>query len=482
MTTIRRPHILLIHADEHRADTLGCYGNPQVMTPHIDALAAQGCRYTESYCAYPVCTPSRYSLLTGLYVHQHLGRTNHSSIPQAMPTLPSVLRLQGYETAAVGKMHFTPTYLDVGFHHMILAEQDGDGRLDDDYHMYLQSLGMVDCVDVIDQRNEFRKCAPKQYWDCYGAIDSDLPYELHSTTWIGDQAVTRIREWTSDKPQMMMVGFIKPHHPFDPPKEYADQYPAQSMTPLPGWMEQTPPDDQVIPPYFPNEPDLSMDVYRNILSKYYATITHIDDQVGRLVCALRENNQYENTMIVYTSDHGDYMGYHHMILKSRRMYEPLMKVPLIIRYPGGNNRVDDRLVESIDVSATILDYLGMPPLPYSKGQTLLGDDRKSAVFAQNDRSTYMIRDARYKLVISDIAAHRCLYDLHADPLECVNLYADSAFTAIQEDLRQKIYHWLAFEAIAPTYLDEKAKALRAPTDHSPMMDFISKHVDYTVFD
>jgi len=124
--TTARPNILLIHADQHRFDCLGAYGNPDIQTPNIDALAQDGVLYEASFCPFPVCTPSRYSLLSSQYVHQHLGWTNHSTLPNGIPTFPKVLRANGYSTKAVGKMHFTPTYLDVGFDEMILSRMGRD--------------------------------------------------------------------------------------------------------------------------------------------------------------------------------------------------------------------------------------------------------------------------------------------------------------------------------------------------------------------
>ena len=111
----KNPNILLIHADQHRYDCLGAYGNTDIKTPNIDRLARDGVLFANSFCPHPVCTPSRYSLLTSLYIHQHLGLTNESTLPRGIPTLPRMLNEGGYTTAAVGKMHFTPTYLDVGF-------------------------------------------------------------------------------------------------------------------------------------------------------------------------------------------------------------------------------------------------------------------------------------------------------------------------------------------------------------------------------
>jgi arylsulfatase A-like enzyme len=188
------PNILILHADQHRWDSLGCMGNPQVRTPALDGLADDGVLYENHFCPLPVCTPSRYSLLSGLYVHQHQGWTNHSTLRPGLATFPRLLREAGYRTAAVGKMHFTPTYLDVGFERMWLAEQDGPGRYDDDYHRYLRSQGLADRIDLTDQEREYRRQAGPDYWRCFGAACSDLPEEHHSTTWIGRRAR---RCWTT---------------------------------------------------------------------------------------------------------------------------------------------------------------------------------------------------------------------------------------------------------------------------------------------
>ena len=122
------PNILIIQGDDHRFDCIGAYGNDDVKTPHLDALASDVVRYQESFCPLPVCTPSRYSFLTGLYVHQHLGWSNHCTIPSGLETFPKILRDAGYKTKPVGKMHFKPTYADVGFDELVLAEQAGPRR------------------------------------------------------------------------------------------------------------------------------------------------------------------------------------------------------------------------------------------------------------------------------------------------------------------------------------------------------------------
>ncbi|MCK5861165.1 MAG: sulfatase-like hydrolase/transferase, partial [Candidatus Hydrogenedentes bacterium] len=209
-------NILLIHADQHRMECLGAYGNPDIRTPHIDGLAKEGIRYENSFCPYPVCTPSRYSLLSGQYVHDHCGWTNHCTLSPEIATFPKILRDAGYTTRAIGKMHFTPTYLDVGFDTMTLAEQDGPGRWDDDYHRELMAAGLVDVNDLEDQVREYRRHARPEYWETFGALPSNLPEKWHTTSWVGTHAAAALENWNGNG-NLLMTGFVKPHHPFEPP-------------------------------------------------------------------------------------------------------------------------------------------------------------------------------------------------------------------------------------------------------------------------
>ncbi|MEM7030928.1 MAG: sulfatase-like hydrolase/transferase, partial [Chloroflexota bacterium] len=328
-----QPNILVVMSDQHRMDTLGVYGNPDVRSPHIDRLAVDSVRYTESFCPYPVCTPSRYSFLSGLYVRQHLGASNYCTLAPGLPTFPRVLKSSGYRTQAVGKMHFTPTYLDVGFDTLQLAEQNGPGRHEDDYHRWLRLEGVADHIDLMDQEMEYRREAPQEYWDTVGAMESTLDEDHHSTTWIGDQALEALQDWTPEA-NLLMVSFIKPHHPFDPPTPWSQMYDPQSLTLLPGWIDACLPQDlSNHQGYFPHK-DLTEEKLRQAMALYYATISQIDHQVGRLIDYLKQQGLYDDTLILYTSDHGEYLGFHHLLLKGNYMYDPLAKVPLIIKYPN----------------------------------------------------------------------------------------------------------------------------------------------------
>jgi len=324
---VRRPNVLIIHADQHRFDCLGAMGNPDVKTPHLDKLAADGVLFRNSFCVWPVCTPSRYSLLSGQYVHQHRGRNNHCTLLPGTATFANILRDAGYQTKAVGKMHFTPAYLDVGFSEMELSEQNGPGRLVDDYHRYLQKRGLIDADDSIDQLRKFRDRAPDKYWETYGADVSNLPEEHHSTTWIGNRAVETLSTWTKGEPGLLMAGFIKPHHPFDPPSPWDKMYDADKLTVLPGWTDAPLPCDLAFSTGYLDNRKLTLPLLRRVMAYYYATISQIDAHVGRMIAVLKQKGLYDDTLIIYTADHGDFMGFHHMVLKGNHMYDPLIKVP-----------------------------------------------------------------------------------------------------------------------------------------------------------
>ena len=452
-----RPNILLIMADQHRWDCVGFNGNEQIQTPHLDALAADGVNYPHTICPFPVCTPSRYSLLSGLYVHQHAGWSNHCTLEPNIDTYPRVLRANGYATKAVGKMHFTPTYLDVGFDFMELCEQDGDGRYDDDYHRALMQAGLIDAIDLYDQRREYRRYAPQEYWDTFGALTSDVPEEWHSTTWIGDHAVGTLESW-GDGGNLLVASFVKPHHPFDPPAPWAGMYDPDSLDLLPGWTE-TVPDIDPVQAYFDNS-KLTEASLRRVMACYYGAISHIDHQVGRMLDVLRSRGLYDKTMVIYLSDHGEYLGFHHMILKQGHAYEPLARVPLLIKYPDNRDAgaTSNILPNLIDVAPTILHQAGLPVPPAMSGLDLGGEnaDREVAFQEHTLAGYYMARSRTHKLIWDRDPSKSQFFDLAADPLELNNLIDEPSVQLLVADFKHAITRWMLFESPPAVRLTESA--------------------------
>lgn len=453
-----RPHALLIHADQFRFDCLGATGNRDVKSPNLDALARDGVVFRNSFCTWPVCTPSRYSLLSGQYVRQHRGRTNRSTLLPGTPTFPALLQAAGYRTKAVGKMHFTPAYLDLGFGEMELAEQDGPGRLVDDYHRYLKKLGLVDSVDLIDQEQRFRKQAPEEYWKTFGAGRSNLPEEHHGTTWIGNRAVESLARWKPETPELLMVGFIKPHHPFDPPAPWDAMYDPDRLAVLPGWTDRPLQRDlEYRPGYFDNR-TLTPPALRRVMAHYYAAISQLDAQVGRMITLLKRNGIYDQTLVVFTSDHGEFLGFHHLLLKGNHMYDPLVKVPLIVKFPRqrGAGTVSDSLVSSPDVTATILQQAGLRPGPDMRGQPLgAGGRGRELVFAEDAEFT-MVRSRTRKLLYSSAPGRSLFFDLEKDPWEMENLFDEPGRQAELWRIKEALLAWLQKETQAQPYADRQA--------------------------
>lgn len=454
-------NVVVIMADQLRWDCLGLSGNPDVRTPNLDALADDGTWFDNAFCPAPVCAPSRYSLLTGLYPHQHLGISNRSTLAQGFETFPKVLRGLGYHTTAVGKMHLTPTYLDVGFDRLFLAEQDGDGRFDDDYHRELSQRGMIDLVDLYDQRSEYRSRAPGSYWESFGAEPSNLPEEWYSTTWIGDRAVGEVEKWDGGR-ELLFVSFIKPHHPFDVPERWSAMYDPVLLTLLEGWMQAVPETDTALDSgYFPHK-DLTEAKLRRVMAGYYGSISHIDEQVGRLISSLRRRGLYDDTLIVFTGDHGEYLGYHHMLGKGNHMYEPLARVPLILKLPGqrsGPSRRSD-LVSLVDVAPTVVAQVG-GSLSDVVGTDLAGGavEGREAIFAES-RKEYMVRTHEAKLLVGSMG-QQLLFDLNDDPLETTDLSADRAYAKMVEHHRGLLDGWLMWESAARSYRSDSEPLAKA---------------------
>lgn len=460
-----KPNILLIVTDQHRMDCLRAYGNTAIRTPNIDQIAADGVRYTNSTCPYPVCTPSRYSMISGRYVHEHTCHSNHCTLPPEVETFPRILRDAGYHTKCIGKMHYTPTYLDVGFQEMVLSEQNGPGRWDDDYHRELRAAGLVNGSDLEDQEREYRKDAREEYWETFGALPSNLPNKWHSTTWVGDKTVASLRDWKGGG-HMLMTSFIKPHHPFDPPKDYVGKYDPDELPLLPGWTEAClEHNSELNRGYFPNE-DLTEPALRRVMAYYYAGIEHIDDQVGRMIQTLKDNGQYDNTLIVFTSDHGEYLGYHHMLLKSNYPYEPMAKVPLIVKWPGSPRagETSDALASLIDLAPTFLAAADCD-VPKAMHGLNLADakaDRPVAFLDTHHGAVMMARTRTHKLIVNHIKEQSFLYDLENDPTELNNRIDDPAMKETLSALRAALQDWRPIGRLPDFYLDEDAPIIDQP--------------------
>ena len=455
-------NVLFIHCDQLRYDCLGYAGNPDIHTPHLDALAGESTNYTDHYTVYPICTPSRYSLWSGLYVHQHCAWNNGASLPNGFPTMPGILRDHGFDTAVVGKMHFTPVYQDIGFSRMRLAEQNGLGRYADDYHFELAQKGKIDKVDLNYQSQEFSLKPSTQVVDMAQCLTSDLTAEEHTTGWTTRGALEEIEKWDGSS-HMLMVGYIKPHHPFDPPKPYDTMYDPAKLTLLPDYTDRPYPWDTRYQPGIMDYDKLTESDIRQAMAYYYGAITQIDDGVGQIVDLLKKKGLYEDTMIVFTADHGDYLGQHHMLLKCNHMYDSLQKIPLLIKYPGRKGAVDDRLCENIDIMPTVLDAVGLDIPATVQGRSLLGENRRSYVFAEGQYGSqkepcvgYMVRNKDYKLLVRGTLEDGMLFDLKKDPWEKENVFHDPAYAGALAQMKNCLIETMLFTGAGKLHCDVNA--------------------------
>ena len=361
-----RPNILLIMTDQQRPDTLGCYGNDIAITPNLDRLGREGVIFDNMYVQNPLCVPSRYSMLTGRYPHCTRVRTNWHAVRPGERSFAHQIGPAGYATALVGKMHLTPWHDNFGFDGRIIAEAKIDPNCDDDYQRFLRANGR--------SRAEMYDKQSAAYIDQATAVISNIPQEQHIDTFVGRATCEYLRNVDKSRPFCLVSSFLSPHNPYDPPKPYDELFinkklPPRNMTK--GEVDRKPREayDYINKmlgwPYRTDE--LSEEQIQLTKAYYYSLCTLIDDWVGRIIQTLKDEGLYENTIIVFTSDHGDLMGDHGLVYK-QCFYEQSVRVPFIVHAPGyfAPRRCAD-LVEMIDLCATFCDLAGAGPGRNSRG-------------------------------------------------------------------------------------------------------------------
>jgi choline-sulfatase len=459
-----RPNILWLFTDQHRADTLGCYGDPVVQTPSLDALAASGTVFQRAYCQGPVCVPARVSLLTGRYVRDHGAFENDYPCDPELPTFLQSIRSVGYDTVALGKMHLYPHGHDVAdsVEHMRslgfteVHEEVGKlaaGYVTTGYTRYLAERGLLDTYrEFVRERSPLVRMAgaldadmtPKPTW----TVDpTPLPPEHYVDTYVGRRAEDWLRSRDSDDPFFLWVGFPGPHDPWDAPAEYVDKYRdapiALDSTQRPEIADGTP-----LGIYlksfleYSSSDSLTDERIREVRRHYYANVTLIDDAIGRILAVLQERGLDENTWVIYSTDHGEMLGTHGFLNKMV-FYEPAVRVPLIVRPPSGvaaQTRHSDELVEHVDLTATFCDIADAPAVAAGAGRSLLplvhGQDwaTREAVVSEN-YGFGMWRTDRFKLVVYEATSTPVqLFDLDKDPQENINVLDDPAYGDDVDDL------------------------------------------------
>ena len=434
-----RPNILFIMPDQLRADFLSCYGAEFIATPQIDSLAADGVRYARAYSTSPACVTARHNLLTGLNSirtgvldNSQFLRPDYREV--GLSTWPELLGACGYYTAAIGKTDFYPWDAEMGFQHRVVC---GDKRwlyINDDYAHFLAER----------DRRKMHGDEHPGYRENRGAIVSINPLECSWDYFVGQEAARFIREYDGEGPFAAMVGFPGPHCPYDPSPEYLERVDETEMPPaIPEVAGDTPRlrqitiDSYKLPWNGVDYTEFTEAHKRKIRAHYAALVMQIDDQVGGILQALRDTGRLEDTVIIFASDHGDYLGDHNLIGKGS-FFEGSIHVPLIVRIPGrAGGQVIDELVALGDISPTLLqcggsavpDYMDFLPLP---GIGLDGRGSREYLFGMMNDG-WMAYDGRWKLCKYATGEH-LLFDLAEDPTEQRNLLKGEGHRQVRDRL------------------------------------------------
>ena len=367
-----RPNLLFIMPDQLRPDFLSCYGASFIDTPHIDSLCDSGVRYEKACASSPVCVPMRSTLLTGLNAIRTgvLGNGQYlrpDLTACGINTWPQLLSDGGYRTCAVGKMHFYPWEASMGFADRIVCEDKRWIHVEDDYQQYLKARGL----------RKLHGNEHEGYQEGRGAFVHQHDYEDSWDGFVGNETSRYIREYKSEAPFAIMVGFPGPHCPYDPSPQYCDLYSPHEMPEAYPVGEDQPPDFVEGNVRGSRSPWNGVDytefttAHKMKIRAYYAALVkQIDDKVGEIIQALKDTGRYDNTIVVFCSDHGDYLGDHGLIGKGT-YYESSTKVPLIVRIPGlHESRVHSGPISIEDITATLLQLGGCEVPSYMDSQPL----------------------------------------------------------------------------------------------------------------
>ncbi|MGC9318834.1 MAG: sulfatase family protein [Armatimonadota bacterium] len=435
----RRPNVVILHTDQQRYDTIRAAGNEVMHTPNLDRLGERGALLERFYVQNPVCMPSRASMLSGRYPQATTVTCNGIEMPLEIRCIQHMLGDAGYFTGVIGKLHFLPhsardhrkAHPAYGFDQLQICDEPGCYR--DAYREWVrqQDPSQLDAVNcgLPPARATWERMMG---WD--GTVRPPEPREgfvprtfeadesLTNACFVADRSVQFIRE-RGDRPFMLFAGFYHPHSPLIPPQCCLDLYDVEDI-PLPVRAEHE--------GLAPTAEGLSDRDFQEIRRHYYAMVSDVDRNVGRILNALDERGLTDDTIVVFTSDHGDYMGDHGKFGKGMPGYDCIMRVPCLICYPGEiepGRRVEG-LVEAVDLVPTLLDYAGVVREPELQGRSIRplldGDDSaaRESVFAQystpGGACWAHVRTGQFMYSASTGGAE-LLFDLQADPHELTNL-------------------------------------------------------------
>lgn len=451
LASVRKPNILFIMTDQQFARGLGCLGHPVLKTPNLDRLAKRGMLFERAYCASPACGPSRAATFSGFFPGTLGIRKNHQPIQGNVAILPEVLRQAGYHTAMAGKLHFSPITKDHGFDEKRLHDAGYDTYDPDEpkYSEYVQWLADRkyggDTSEVIRRFNEDEVCYEE---DIFRFIMGSnwRSEEEHSNTWVTNRTLEFLRK-PHEKPFFHFTSYFGPHQPMMPPEPWASMYDPDEIELPPEYytsVEDKPVVRKRIAGGYVKKSVLSERQYREALAGYYGQISMIDRDVGLILDELKAQGLDKNTMVVFTSDHGDHTGQFGLFFKATA-FENAIRIPLVIADPARASSAGKRCrrnVNSIDLYATLREQAGLPA-----GQTharsllpLLADpgfpEWKNETYSEFKAWSTAIKDD-WKLIRyrdEDDGVMHELYRTDSDVPDAVNLWDTPSTVAIRSEL------------------------------------------------
>lgn len=462
-------NILIILSDQQRKDSLGCYGNQHCPTPNLDKLAARGRRFERHYVGNPICMPSRMTIFTGQYPRNHGLWTNGLLIDER-PTLPGHLGELGYETASIGKIHFTPTGGDAGNFECPPYWSDIE-RADRETGPYWGfqhvELSVGHTKDIAHYGRWFYNnggTADMLKTDALG--NRPIPEELHDSAWVAERTMAYLdgvkQAGDSDKPFFLVASFPDPHHPFDPPQSAYERFDPQSVHMPVGAGD----DLQTRPAHYrehfkgawhrsgpvkaSHSDGVDEATTRRNIAQTYAMVDLIDRNVGRILDHLEETGIAENTIVVFLSDHGELLGDHGLWYKGPFFYECLINTPLIIAGPSVEVGVSDTLFSDVDLGATLCDLAVVPAPAFHDGISQAEHLRNAESpgprtrclieyrngFDDADMASHALVTERYKYVGYENGDEE-LTDLQRDPEERRNVAGDVEYAETLHAMRRE---------------------------------------------
>lgn len=474
-----KPNVLWICTDQQRYDTLRCNGNDRIDTPNLDALAARGTRFENAYCQSPVCSPSRGSFLTGRYPRTCRLRQNGQRIPAEETLVTKLFAQAGYTAGLVGKLHIAPCHTSVC--------RSSEPRIDDGYSVFHWShhpdyYGR-ESNWPLNEYNIWLASQGQQYtrtpYNGSEYVTTGPDQEYCHSHWCAEKSIEFIRAHAAypSNPWLLSVNLYDPHHDFDPCRELLEKYRkrlGEKDLPnyQPGELDNKPQVQQQdhegaygVPGWYEYDKMTDQD-HLLVKAAYYAMVEQLDREVGRILAALEESGQADNTIVVFHSDHGEMLGDHGIYLKGGYFYEPMIKVPLLFSWPGriASGVTRTALTELVDIAPTLLDLCGLPAWPGMQGRSLRAllsenncqDYHRSSVYCEygnamrhnGNPGTFasMVATEQYKLCYYHDENCGELYDLQEDPQERRNLYEESAYAQIRTEMLQTLLNRIAFTA------------------------------------